>query len=103
LLYFLIIISTFVLAFGVSLQAIIFPGDTFTPKIFIEILNIAYWPIYGEISILGAINNETCLKSGSTKPPCLDSFTYVASYMMLMLYMVIASVLLINLLIAMFR
>jgi hypothetical protein len=99
----LIIIATFVLAFGVSLQAILSPRNKFSPLIFIEILNIAYWPIYGEIRILNSINNETCLESGSTEPPCLDHLTFAASFILLMVYMVIASVLLINLLIAMFR
>ena len=59
----MIIIATFVLAFGVSLQAIIFPSNQFSSRILIDILNIAYWPIYGEISILSAINNETLMKS----------------------------------------
>ena len=64
--YFLIIIITFVLAFGVALQASLFPGDEFTPKIFLDIMHVAYWPIFGELGILEAINNETCLESGST-------------------------------------
>ena len=94
---------TFVLAFGVALQASLFPGDGFSPKIFLEIIHVAYWPIFGEISILEAIHNETCIESGSTEPPCLDTFTYTSTYILLMVYMVIANVLLINLLIAMFR
>jgi hypothetical protein len=41
----LIIIGTFVLAFGVALQASLFPGDEVTPKIFLEIIHVAYWPM----------------------------------------------------------
>ena len=33
------------MAFGIALQAIIFPGGALSPKIFIEILNMAYWYI----------------------------------------------------------
>ena len=90
----------FVSAFGIALQAILFPGDEFTPKIFIEIFNMAYWPIYGEMVILETIEKDTC-EDGEI---CLDAATQGSiSYILLMIYMVIANVLLINLLIAMFR
>ena len=86
--------------FGIALQAILFPGDEFTPKIFIEIFNMAYWPIYGEMVILETIEKDTC-EDGEI---CLDAATQGSiSYILLMIYMVIANVLLINLLIAMFR
>ena len=103
LMNFFIIILTFMISFGISLQAILFPKDSFSWSIFREILNIAYWPIYGEISILERINNETCFESGSIEPPCLDDLSFFSSYTLLMIYMIFASVLLINLLIAMFR
>jgi hypothetical protein len=96
---FFVIIGTFVLAFGIALQAILYPGDKFTPKIFIEIFNMAYWPIYGEMGILEIIKKDKC-EDGEI---CLDSATQASSFMLLMIYMVIANVLLINLLIAMFR
>ena len=100
---FLIIILTFTLSFGISLQAIIFPKDSFSWSIFREIINIAYWPFYGEIRILETINNETCYESESPEPPCLDDFSFVSSYIILMIYMVFASILLLNMLIAMFK
>ena len=78
------IILVFVLAFGIALQAIIFPGDEFTPKIFIEIFNMAYWPIYGEMGILEIIKNDEC-KYGNL---CLDPTTKAASFLMLMIYMI---------------
>ena len=96
---FFVIIGTFVLAFGIALQSILYPGDSFTPKIFIEIFNMAYWPIYGEMGILDIIKKGKC-EDGEI---CLDTATQASSFILLMIYMVIANVLLINLLIAMFR
>jgi hypothetical protein len=63
------------------------------------IFNMAYWPIYGEMTILDVINKDSC-EDGEG---CLDLATQDSSYLLLMIYMVIANVLLINLLIAMFR
>ena len=80
---------------------IMYPKDTFGWKIIIEILNVIYWPIYGELGILKAINNEECGKQD--QPECLDESTAIVSFILLMLYMIIASFLLINLLIAVFR
>ena len=89
------------LAFGVALQASIFPGADFTPKIFLDIFHAAYWPIFGDLGILEDIKKEC--KEGDIEAPCLDSFTYTITFILLLIYMVIANVLLINLLIAMFR
>lgn len=89
------------MAFGVSMHSIMYPKAIFSLKIVIEILNLIYWPIYGELGILKAINNEECGKMG--QPECLDEMTAVVSFILLMFYMIIASVLLINLLIAVFR
>ena len=97
----MIIIGTFVLAFGVALQAIIFPGAEFSPKILLDILHAAYWPIFGDLGILEEIKKEC--KQGNDESPCLDSLAYTLTFFLLMLYMIIANVLLINLLIAMFR
>ena len=91
--YFLIILI-FVLAFGIALQAILLPGDKFKAKVFIDVFNIAYWQIFGDTGVLEKIkceNEENC------------TISQISSFILLMIYMVIANVLLINLLIAMFR
>ena len=108
LLGFLVILSAFVIAFGVALQAILAPAESFTPKIIIEILKISYWPIYGEISILDKVHNEECFNekddtSNRYDQSCFDLPTHISSYILLMIYVTIASVLLLNLLIAIFR
>lgn len=67
-----------------------------------DIINKAYWPIYGEMLILDEINDydeEVCMAEGN----CPMESGLWFSFFALMLYMVVANVLLINLLIAMFR
>ena len=66
-----------------------------------EILNIAYWPIYGEMGILDTIKGDSCVEQNDEK--CLESVTRASSFILLMIYMIVANILLINLLIAMFR
>ena len=76
------------------MQAILLPGDKFKAKVFIDVFNIAYWQIFGDTGVLEKIkceNEENC------------TISQISSFILLMIYMVIANVLLINLLIAMFR
>ena len=100
---FLPLIGVSIVAFGITMQSILFHHDSFKLHNLLQLFNIAYWPIYGEISILSTIYNETCLENGSNEPPCLDSITVYSSYILLMIYMLFAGVMLINILIAMFR
>jgi hypothetical protein len=95
---FSVVISIFLVGFGISLQAILSPQGASSSKIFLDIIDIAYWPIYGEIKVLETIQNGTCVGN-----ECLDSLSYGFSYMLIMVYMFMSSVLLLNLLIAMFR
>jgi hypothetical protein len=95
---FSVVISIFLVAFGISLQAILSPQGASNSNVFLDILDIAYWPIYGEIKVLETIQNDKCVGS-----ECLDSLSYGFSYMLVMVYMFMSSVLLLNLLIAMFR
>ena len=66
-----------------------------------NIVDKAYWPIYGDMRVLEEVNNpsENCSTEGTCPEPIAIFFTYIA----LMIYMVLANVLLLNLLIAMFR
>ena len=66
-----------------------------------NIIDKAYWPIYGEMNILDELNDngETCLE----KSRCPEASGKYYSFGALMIYMIVANVLLINLLIAMFR
>ena len=77
------------------------PGNELNLELIINLINKAYWPIYGEMQILEEImGRDECLKEQRDDCPT-QSGTYY-SYIALVGYMVIANVLLINLLIAMF-
>ena len=102
--YFLIIIVTFIFAFGIPLQAIIRPNDTsFSFDSLIQIFNNAYWPIYGQINLLEDLKFGNCSIEKSIIECSSEKASKIFSYGLLMIYMIIASVLLLNLLIAMFR
>jgi transient receptor potential cation channel subfamily M member 2 len=98
--YFMVILMTFVLGFGISLKAILFPSNEFNLETLLEIFNIAYWPIYGELALLETLNDEAC-KNG-TLDDCASRSSVITGYFILMIYMIIANVLLLNILIAMF-
>jgi hypothetical protein len=80
--HFSVVISIFLVAFGISLQSILSPQGVSSSKIFLDILDIAYWLIYGKIKVLEMIQNDTCVGS-----ECLDSLSYRFSYMLVMVYM----------------
>jgi hypothetical protein len=79
-----------------------YPGNELSFSLLKKILNKAYWPIYGEMKILEEleIDEETC---SASEDGCPDQAGAVYSFVALMCYMIVANVLLINLLIAMFR
>ena len=101
LIFFMVIISIFVITFGVVTQATLYPNNKLDMELFRSIANKAYWPIYGEMLILGEINEvDTNVCSAEGNCPLESGIWF--SYIALMMYMVVANVLLINLLIAMF-
>jgi hypothetical protein len=85
------------MAFGVSIGAILprASQESFSIK---SLVNIVYWPIYGEIRILDRL--DKCFEDPEN---CKNMNEANASLVLLTIYMMIASVLLLNLLIAMFR
>lgn len=99
--FFISIIAIFICAFGVTTQATLYPGRNKLDFDLIKaILDRAYWPIYGEMKILDEI--DRCEVSSSSDESCPTTSGIAFSFIALMVYMVIANVLLINLLIAMF-
>lgn len=79
-----------------------YPNSKLNINLVKSIIDKAYWPIYGEMKIYdNDLANENC--SSNELNPCPESAGVAFSYIALMIYMVIANVLLINLLIAMFR
>ena len=69
-----------------------------------SIVDKAYWPIYGDMKIFDDFDkfkSTECLSEDTEGCPDISGLAF--SYVALMIYMVIANLLLINLLIAMFR
>ena len=97
--FFISIIAIFICAFGVTTQATMYEGNEMSLGLIKKLLNNAYWPIYGDMKILDKLE-EPC---EADDPTCPLRSGVAFSYVLLMVYMVVANILLINLLIAMFR
>jgi hypothetical protein len=94
------IMGIFVGAYGVTTHSTLYPGHAFNFELFRNIINKAYWSIYGDLRILNELGYDpTCVNRTDCPQYSGTIFTFFA----LMVYCVIANVLLINLLIAMFR
>ena len=116
---YIFIIGTFTFAFGIALKAILISpkniqnfkssnesdiGNSFYDATrffyldaFIDILEKAYWPFYGEIPVLDDIRNAI---NRSTIEEQLSGY---AAFLLLVIYMGFSSLLLVNIVIAMFR
>ncbi len=101
LLFFLSIMVIFIFAYGITTHATLHPGAKLEPQLLRHILNKAYWPIYGDLRLLSEITSDTC--SNSNRTDCPEQTGTIFTYVVMMVYMIIANVLLVNLLIAMFR
>lgn len=77
-----------------------YPNSKLDLDLIRRVVTKAYWPIYGTIKILDDFDrfDANC----SAHHDCPDNFSFSYSYLLLMVYMIIANVLLVNLLIAMF-
>jgi transient receptor potential cation channel subfamily M protein 5 len=101
--FFVTIIAIFICAFGVTTQALLYPHNELNLKLFLSIIHKAYWPIYGEIKILEEDIKLNSFDCDAKNTHCPEPISVIFTFFSLMIYMVIANVLLINLLIAMFR
>ena len=92
--FFVIILGIFVVAFGVTTHATMYPETEFSWDIFSSLINKAYWPIYGEMKILSEdIGGENCADDPSK---CAQQSGATYSFVALMFYMIIANVLLVS-------
>lgn len=126
LILFLILIGIFVSCFGVVTHASMYPSSRFDVSLFRSIFSKAYWligiisnfikfckiflnfnrPIYGTIKILDEfdkIHLDQCETDQENDKECPQLSGVIFSYIFLTIYMIVANVLLLNLLIAMFR
>uniref|UniRef100_H2ZBZ0 TRPM SLOG domain-containing protein n=1 Tax=Ciona savignyi TaxID=51511 RepID=H2ZBZ0_CIOSA len=107
MLFFLFILIVFLVSYGVASQALLYPNETDVGKAIQGVLSKPYWQIYGELFLseihfdpdeFTCSNNATEIAAGQRRCPEINRLVPVLSA----LYMLLASVLLLNLLIAMF-
>ncbi|CAF0729712.1 unnamed protein product [Adineta ricciae] len=87
--FFMLILALVILSFGVPTYSLLHGVEVFSWHIPRKIINLAYWDIFGEVQALDDIDKDYGLEG------------YVM-FLLLVAYSTIASILLINLLIAMF-
>jgi hypothetical protein len=101
LIFFLVIIAIFVITFAITTQATMYSNNELSLQLLKKLIDKAYWPIFGEVRILDEINAVELDDCSDDTCPSTSGVIY--SYVTLVIYIIIANVLLINLLIAMFR
>ncbi|XP_077861919.1 transient receptor potential cation channel subfamily M member 3-like [Saccoglossus kowalevskii] len=106
LFYFVIILAVFAISFGVAIEAILYPNMEPDIRIIFKSLYKPYWQLYGELfleEIEGLIDNDTCHEDPRylNQCPSVEGHRWVAP-VLTAIYMLISSILLINLLIAIF-
>ncbi|CAF1500635.1 unnamed protein product [Rotaria sordida] len=89
LMFFMLILTVFISGFGVSSYSLIYGTEEFTWNLPRKIINLAYWQIFGELNALETF--ETSYNANGH-----------AVFILLVAYMALVSILLVNLLIAMF-
>lgn len=87
-------------AFAISVHAILYPQKNFNFDTIVKLIHMGYWTLFGEIYILDDLNKKSCLDNPSA---CLETTGIFVSSLILMAYMIISSLLLINMVIAMFK
>ena len=96
------------IAFGIALEANLTIGKNFKTTV-TSVFDFAFWPIFGEIEkVLDELEiRGRCVEAKQTNQTnstnCDGIVTIASSYLLLMVYMITATILLINLLIAIFR
>ena len=51
LMYFLVILVIFVIAYGITAQVILYPNSELNMQLFIDIVKYAGWSVFGELNV----------------------------------------------------
>ncbi len=86
------LIGIFLLAYGITVHAMLYPGSEFDSSLISVICYLAYWPLFGEITLIEFFEDKN-----------IQTDALIFSYSLTAVYMFMANILLLNLLIAMFR
>ena len=102
LLSFMCIMAVFVVAYGVTTEATMNKTSKLDFNLFRQIIRKSYWPIFGTIDVLDDFS-KVSFECDDESDDCSEIVGFIYTYVLLMIYVLVANVLLINLLIAMFR
>ncbi|KAG5446454.1 Transient receptor putative cation channel sub M member 3 [Clonorchis sinensis] len=98
---FCLIVVVILVAYGVAVQALLYPGrTTFDWTALRDVVHYPYWNLYGELNLDYTLAEKPNCSESSSDPNC-PHFNYMAP-LFLAFYMLLAGILLINLLIAIF-
>uniref|UniRef100_A0A669DQ92 Transient receptor potential cation channel, subfamily M, member 1a n=1 Tax=Oreochromis niloticus TaxID=8128 RepID=A0A669DQ92_ORENI len=100
MLYFVVIMLVVLMSFGVARQAILHPDEEPTWRLARNIFYMPYWMIYGEV-FADSIDRKTRIHSKTALPPCIPGAWLTPAIMAC--YLLVANILLVNLLIAVFN
>uniref|UniRef100_A0A4W6CR75 Transient receptor potential cation channel, subfamily M, member 1a n=1 Tax=Lates calcarifer TaxID=8187 RepID=A0A4W6CR75_LATCA len=104
MLYFVVIMLVVLMSFGVARQAILHPDEEPTWRLARNIFYMPYWMIYGEVfadSIDPPCGDNMYDEDGKKLPPCIPGAWLTPAIMAC--YLLVANILLVNLLIAVFN
>ncbi|KAJ7983821.1 hypothetical protein DPEC_G00371000, partial [Dallia pectoralis] len=104
MLYFVVIMLVVLMSFGVARQAILHPDEEPTWRLARNIFYMPYWMIYGEVfadSIDPPCGENLYDEDGKKLPPCIPGAWLTPAIMAC--YLLVANILLVNLLIAVFN
>ena len=104
----MLMLALVILAFGIPIYSLLNGVEDFSWHIPRKILNLAYWDIFGEVQAIDDIESQLSVHhlEGARDSPFSSENYGLHGYVMfalLVAYATVTSVLLINLLIAMFR
>uniref|UniRef100_A0A8C5FWX7 Transient receptor potential cation channel, subfamily M, member 1a n=1 Tax=Gadus morhua TaxID=8049 RepID=A0A8C5FWX7_GADMO len=104
MLYFVVIMLVVLMSFGVARQAILHPDEEPTWRLARNVFYMPYWMIYGEVfadSIDPPCGDNLYDEDGKKLPPCIPGASLTPALMAC--YLLVANILLVNLLIAVFN
>ncbi|KAL4228805.1 Transient receptor putative cation channel subfamily M member 2 [Mactra antiquata] len=107
LMYFLVILMVFVISYAIASHSILYPNSPVRWSTAIDVIKKSYWNIYGELFLEEIQGSSDCTSDemlwiNGTYPRCPTDTGKVFVPILMGVYMLLANVLLLNLLIAMF-
>ncbi|XP_060580659.1 transient receptor potential cation channel subfamily M member-like 2 isoform X2 [Ruditapes philippinarum] len=107
LMYFLVILMVFVVSYAIASHSILFPNSPLRWYTIVDVIRKSYWNIYGELFLEEIEGSPDCtfdaaLWLDGTHPRCPTDTGKIVVPILMGVYMLLANVLLLNLLIAMF-